>query len=150
MTAVLTLGGGFLLAVVWMDLMFDVQALRGSRDASLPEPVLTSIANYYRRVTTDARPMNLLIGVVMAATGLGTVSALFRGGAPLGWRVTALVLAVVPIALAQRRVFPNAVRLGARSDSPEQQSALARTIARDHVACFAAMLGFVAIQLFAD
>jgi hypothetical protein len=46
-------------------------------------------------------------------------------------------------------VFPNAVRLGARSDSPEQQSALARMIARDHVACFAVMLGFVAIQLFA-
>ena len=28
MTALLTLGGGFLLAVVWMDLMFDVQVLR--------------------------------------------------------------------------------------------------------------------------
>ena len=28
MTEFLTLGGGFLLAVIWMDLMFDVQALR--------------------------------------------------------------------------------------------------------------------------
>ena len=149
MPALLTLGGGFLLAIVWMDLMFDVQALRGSRDTSLAEPALASIANYYRRVTTDAHPMNLLIGAVMVATVLGTVAALFRGTAPLGWRVTAVLLGALPIALAQRRVFPNAVRLGTRSDSPEQQSALARTIARDHVACFAAMVGFVAIQLFA-
>ena len=149
MTALLTLGGGFLLAVVWMDLIFDVQALRGSRKEPLPEPALASIANYDRRVTTDARPMNLLIGLVMVATVLGTVAALFRGSAALGWRAAALALGALPISLAQRRVFPNAVRLGARSDSPEQQSALARTIARDHVACFAAMLGFVSIQLFA-
>jgi hypothetical protein len=65
MTALLTLGGGFLLAVIWMDLIFDVQALRGPRNEVLPEP------------------------------------------------------------------------------------ALAREIARAHVGCFAAMLGFVAIQLFA-
>ena len=49
--------GGFLLAVLWMDLMFDVQVLRhrGST-APLPEDVLASIAAYYRRVTTDAEP----------------------------------------------------------------------------------------------
>lgn len=149
MTALLTLGGGFLLAVIWMDLMFDVQALRGSRDEVLPEPALASIAAYYRRVTSEARPMSQLIGAVMIATVLGTVVVLFRGAAPFGWRAAALALLVVPVVLAQRRVFPNAQRLGARSDSPEQQSALAREIARAHVGCFAAMLGFVAIQLFA-
>jgi uncharacterized membrane protein YfcA len=149
MTAYLTLGGGFLVAVIWMDLMFDVQALRGPRDAALPEPALASIAAYYRRVTTDARPMNQLVGVVMAGTVLGTIIALFRGQAALGWRVLALALCCVPIALALRRVFPNAIRLGTRSDSIEEQSALARKIARDHVACIAAMLAFVGIQLFA-
>ena len=149
MAAYLTLGGGFLLAVVWMDLMFDVQALRGSHAAPLSEEVLASIAGYYRRVTTDARPMNQLIGVVMIGTVLGSAVALFRGDAALGWRVLALALCCVPIALALRRVFPNAIRLGARGDSAEEQSALARKIARDHVACFGAMLGFVAIQLFA-
>jgi len=65
MTALLTVGGGFLLAVIWMDLIFDVQPLRGPRNEVLPEP------------------------------------------------------------------------------------ALAREIARAYVGCFAAMLGFVAIQLFA-
>lgn len=149
MTAFLTLGGGFLLAVIWMDLMFDVQALRGSDREPLPEPALASIAAYYRRVTTDARPMNQLVGVVMTGVVLGTLVELFRGDAAFGWRFLALALCCVPIVLALRRVFPNAIRLGARSDSELQQSALARSIARDHVACFGAMLAFVAIQLFA-
>jgi hypothetical protein len=39
-------GAGFLLAVLWFDLMFDVQALR-ERGPVLPEAVLTSIAAYY-------------------------------------------------------------------------------------------------------
>ncbi len=78
MTAYLTLGGGFLLAVIWMDLMFDVQALRGPRTAPLPEPALASIAGYYRRVTTDAWPMNQLVGVVMTGTVLGSVTMLVR------------------------------------------------------------------------
>jgi hypothetical protein len=93
--------------------------------------------------------MNQLIGVVMAGTVLGSFVALFRGELALGWGVVALALCGVPIVLALRRVFPNAIRLGARGDSAEQQSELARRIARDHVACIAAMLGFVGIQLFA-
>ena len=149
MTAWLTLGGGFLLAVIWMDLMFDVQALRGPRGAPLPEPALASIAAYYRRVTTQASPMDQLIAVVMMGTVLGSVIALFRGPLPIGWGLGALALTAVPIGLALRRVFPNAQRLGARGDPPEVQSALAREIALAHLACFAAMLGFVAIQLFA-
>ncbi len=149
MTAYLTLGGGFLVAVIWMDLMFDVQALRGPRSVPLPEPVLASIATYYRRVTTDAKPMNQLIGLVMTGTVLGSAVALLRGEAAFGWRALALALCCVPIGLALRRVFPNAIRLGARGDSIEEQSVLARKIALDHVACFGAMLAFVAIQLFA-
>src|SRR5262249_22775929 len=50
MIEIATLGGGFLLAVLWMDLMFDVQVLRHRRDrGDLPEDVLASIAGYYRR-----------------------------------------------------------------------------------------------------
>ena len=47
-------GAGFLLAVLWFDLMFDVQACAG-RAASCEEAVLALIAGYYRRVTTTAR-----------------------------------------------------------------------------------------------
>ena len=46
--------GGFLLAVLWMDLMFDVQVLR-HRGETLPEAVVDSIGAYYRRVTPRPR-----------------------------------------------------------------------------------------------
>ena len=44
MEAFVTAGAGFLLAVLWFDLMFDVQALGGG---VLPEDKLASIADYY-------------------------------------------------------------------------------------------------------
>src|SRR5260221_3765333 len=60
-------GAGFLLAVLWFDLMFDVQTRKYDGDV-LPPEVLASIANYYRRVTTDAYPMNRLVALVMVLT----------------------------------------------------------------------------------
>ncbi len=136
--------GGFLLAVLWMDLMFDVQALRlsgGPEDAA----ILASIAAYYRRVTTEASPMNQLIGAVMVVTLVVSVLRLVRGVAPS--RVAALLLACVPIGLAFVRVFPNAVRLGAAADPLAVQGELARAILRDHLGCLAAMAIFTTIQL---
>ena len=49
------------LAVLWFDLMHDVQLL--DRRVPVTEAV-GSIAAYYRRVTTGARPMNRLIALV--------------------------------------------------------------------------------------
>ena len=55
MNAFVAAGAGFLLAVLWFDLMFDVQALR-HRERDLPEAVLASIAGYYARVTGSSPP----------------------------------------------------------------------------------------------
>ena len=66
--------GGFLLAVLWFDLMFDVQ-VRRHPEGDLPEPVLASIAAYYRRVTTDARPMSWAVAVVMVIGVAGAAPA---------------------------------------------------------------------------
>ncbi len=143
--ALLAACGGFLSAVVWMDLMFDVQALGGDA-GPLPPAVLASIAAYYRRVTTDAHPMGRLIALVMLVTVVGAVwGVVRRGRRPLDW--LALVLALGPIGLAGARVFPNAVRLGTGVDSIDEQSALARLIARDHVLCFVAIAGFALTQV---
>src|SRR5262245_65427007 len=68
---------GFLLAVLWMDLMFDFQALGGP--PVLPEAVLSSIAAYYARVTTRSWPLGAAIGSVMAiAVGGGLIQVLRR------------------------------------------------------------------------
>lgn len=146
----LTACGGFLLAVLWMDLLFDVQVLRHRQaEAALPEPVLASIAAYYRRVTTDARPLGHLIGMVMilALAVLVVQIALGHGPRWLAW--VSLLLAGGPVLLTLLRVVPNAVRLGSRADSALQQSALARSICRDHLLCLAGILGFVGLQLVA-
>ena len=146
MTPYVTAGAGFLLAVLWFDLMFDVQTLRHPA-GGLPDDVLASIAAYYRRVTTAAHPMNLLVGGVMAAT-LATIVAQIAGGdAPawVGW--ASLALAGFAIAVAALHTFPAAVRLCARADPVETQSRLARSICRDHLLCLAAIGSVLVLQL---
>jgi hypothetical protein len=149
-TAFLAACGGFLLAVLWMDLMFDAQVLRHRRaEAELPEPVLASIAGYYRRVTTDARPMGHLVAVVMLTTLLSLAIQIARGQPPRWLAPASLLLCSGPILLALLRVVPNAVRLGSRQDAAPRQSALARSICTDHLLCLAGIAGFVALQVLA-
>jgi hypothetical protein len=146
MTAFVSTGAGFLLAVLWFDLMFDVQALRPRR-GDLPEHVLASIAGYYRRVTTDARPMNRLVAAAMLATLVAIAAQLARGPEPRWMGAVSLALAAAPILLAGLRIVPNAVRLGSRRDDLARQSELARAICREHVACFASVLCLLLLQL---
>jgi hypothetical protein len=143
--AFIAAGAGFLLAVLWFDLMFDVQVR--SHDADVPEPVLASIAAYYARVTTASRPMNRLVAAVMLATLAAIIAQIAGGEDPrwVGW--ASLALAAFPIGLARVRTVPDAVRLGQRADSAYDQQALARSILRDHVACFAAILTLLVLQL---
>ena len=144
MTPFVTSGAGFLLAVLWFDLMFDVQALP---HRELPEHTLASIAGYYRRVTTTALPMNRLVAAVMLATIGAIIAQIVRGDRPqwVGW--VSLVLAGAAILLVALRTVPAAVRLGARTDSSGHQSKLAESIGRDHLFCAAAIVALVAIEL---
>jgi hypothetical protein len=142
-------GAGFLMAVLWFDLMFDVQTRQHTGD-TLPSDVLASISAYYRRVTTEATPMNRLISVVMLATLSAIVVEISNRSVPrwLGW--ISLVAAASAIGLAAVRTVRNAVRLGGGSDSVSVQTQLARTIYRDHLYCFAAMTLVVVLQLTAS
>ncbi len=137
--------GGFLIAVLWMDLMFDVQVRPYRSSGELPEAVLASIAGYYRRVTTEATPMNRLIAAVMM---VGLVALLVQViDRPRGRAIPSILLLVGPVALAQMRIVPNAVRLGSRTDPAPMQSALARAVFRDHLLCLAAVTAFLIVQL---
>jgi hypothetical protein len=148
MTQFIAAGAGFLLAVLWFDLMFDVQIARYRTDGP-PEGVLTSIAAYYRRVTTTARPMNRLVAAVMLGTLGAIIAQIARGDHPLwvGW--VSLALGAAPIGLAAAHTVPSAVRLGSRRDPIERQTALARSILRDHVLCALTILALLAVQLAA-
>lgn len=143
MTAqILTACAGFLVAVLWMDLMFDTQ-IRGGPD----DRKLASISAYYHRVTTTSQPMGSLIAAVMvvAVSTLGIEAV--RGHTP-GWMLmVSAVLAGGPILLALGRTVPAAVRLGRLTGTPADQTRLARAILVDHIICLIGMLAFLVLWL---
>jgi hypothetical protein len=150
MNAFAAAAAGFLIAVLWFDLMFDVQVLGRNAD-ELPEETLASIAAYYARVTTAARPMNRLIATVMLATIGAIVVEIAAGGEPIWLAGISLALVLPPVALAAARTVPSAVRLGSRVgsrvDARARQSALARSILRDHLLCISAITALLVLQL---
>ena len=145
MPRVLAACAGFLLAVLWMDLMFDVQAL--GPPTVLPDSVLHSIAAYYARVTTNASPMGSAIGAVMIVAVTGALVRLVREPESRRRNALALVLVAVPVALALLRVFPDAVRLGTGADPAAVRSGLAHAILRGHLFCLASVTAFLILQL---
>jgi hypothetical protein len=142
----LTACSGFLLAVLWMDLIFDIQVFQyRSATQELPERTLASIAGYYHRATATSRPMSHLIAAVMVIllSALGFQAA--QGHDPAWLMGTSAALAGVPVLLALTHTVPSAVRLGRRTDGPAEQTRLARAICRDHLICFAGMLAFLVV-----
>ncbi len=137
-------GAGFLLAVLWFDLMFDVQTRKHPGNA-LPPQVLTSISAYYRRVTTEAYPMNRLIALVMLLTLAAICTEIYQWW--IGWG--SLLLAGGGFVPTMMRTVPNARRLGSAQDPVEEQSRLARAICRDHMFSFARMSVVLVLQLIA-
>jgi hypothetical protein len=147
MRVVASVGAGFLLAVLWFDLMFDTQVRR--RGGDLPEDVRDSIAAYYRRVTTTSHPMSRLVAAVMLLT-LGALIGEVALGTTSRWAaIPSLALVGIAVGIAAGRTVRSAVRLGTQIDGPHGQSTLARAIYRDHVLCFVAIGTTVILQIAA-
>jgi uncharacterized membrane protein len=140
-------GAGFLLAVLWFDLMFDVQTRK--REGVLPPQVLASISAYYRRVTTEAYPMNRLVALVMLLTLAAIGVEIWQGENAwwIGWG--SLLLAGSGFVPTMMRTVPNARRLGSAQDPAEEQSRLARAVCRDHMLSFVRMSLVLILQLMA-
>jgi hypothetical protein len=141
-------GAGFLCAVLWFDLMFDMLAWRHANGAVPPER-LAQIGAYYRRVTTEASPMGQLVAVVMLATliALAAEVALHAAPARIAWLCLALTASAT--GLARVRIIPAAVKLGQATDDDATLSRLARQVLREHLYCLAAMASVAALQLAA-
>jgi hypothetical protein len=143
MTAFVTAGAGFLLAVLWFDLMFDVQIRR----ADGRDEAVASIAAYYRRVTTQAYPMNRLVALVMLGALAALVAQVAEGEAPRWASITSLAFALGAIGLAVGHTFRNGARLGSGRGTPEERAALARLMLRDHLVCLVAIVAVLVLQL---
>jgi hypothetical protein len=142
---ILTACAGFLLAVLWMDLIFDSQASLSGPDSA--EPVLASIAAYYRRATTTSQPMGSLIAMVMGVLLICLGVEAVRGGHPVWLIASSAVLAGGPILLALLRTVPSAARLGRSTGTRAEQARLARSVYRDHLICLAGMTAFLILWL---
>ena len=141
-------GASFLLAVLWFDLMFDVQVLR-FRQGLVADDVLASIAAYYRRVTTGAAPMSRLVAAFMLLTIGALVGEIVEGKNAVWLEAVSLAAALAATGLAATRTVRDAVTLGRGDGTPEERSALARRICRDHLFCFAAIALVLVLQLCA-
>ena len=142
MQAFVTAGAGFLLAVLWFDLMFDVQVRGGATDAAVE-----SIATYYARVTRAARPMNRLVALAMLATIVAVVAEVVGHSVPRWAAWTSVPLILAPVVLAGTQTVPAAVRLGQRIDPPAARARAATAILRQHVVCVACIALLLAVQL---
>jgi len=111
------------------------------------EEALASIAGYYARVTTRARPMNRLVASAMLATLAAIVVEIASGDVPAWVAWCSLALAGAALGLAGARTVPAAVRLGSRADDAARQSELARAILGEHVICFASIGSLLVLQL---
>ena len=147
MSEIIAAAAGFLIAVLWFDLMFDVQVLPHRRSAEVPQTAVESISAYYRRVTTTASPMGRLVGLVMVVLLAALVVQAVSGDLPLLVSAVSIPAGLLAIGLAVLRVFGRARRLGSRKDPSAVQSELALSIFRDHLICLAAMTILLSTQL---
>ena len=139
-------GLGFLLAVLWFDLMFDVQAWKFTTD-QVPDNIRESIATYYARVTTSARPMNLAVAIMMLVTLVSEVVTMIEAQISLWRSLVTIILTIGAITLASSHTVPTAKRIGARIDDEEQHSLLIRSVLRDHRVCFVTIFVVLLLQL---
>ncbi len=145
-TLTLFAGIGFLIAVLWIDLIFDssVWIYRGG-NKDLPEEVLAAMSHYYRRVTYKPYVLFLIMAIILWMIILQITQSLVP--AWVGW--LSLILFLASAGCAGTHIIPAASRLGSRTDQVEKQSALARTLFPAHVFCFILILLLGAIQFYA-
>ena len=148
-TTYVTAGLGFLAAILWLDLMFDVQLLRNAQAApQAQDDGLALVAAYYRHATGGASPMQLLIGVVMLVTLGAMIVQLSNGACPRWVSWASLIGAAGPIALAWAHTLPNAIKLGATpNDASAERNRLARSVLRDHLVALTGIGSTLALQL---
>ncbi len=136
---------GFMVAVLYMDLVFDMSALPHRRSgAPLPAGVLDPIATYYRYIT---RNPYLLSFVMLTTTGCIVVQIVYALVPRwVGW--VSLVLMTLAMSTAILKVIPTAQRLAAGQDAVEQQTRMVHSILPFHLMLLTCILLLAGVQFF--
>lgn len=146
MPAVVAAGAAFLFAVLWFDLMFDVQTRRYP-SGTLPPEILSATSSYYRRVTVEGAPMMYLPVAVMVLVLAAIVLELVNAAVTpwVGW--VSLVLAAWSVVSVAFVAVPRAQRIGRAQEPAEILSDLARTVFRLHALAAICWVVVIGLQL---
>jgi hypothetical protein len=135
---------GFMLAVLYIDLMFDVSAVPYRRTgAPIPAEVVESIASYYRRITQNPY---VLMFVMLTAT-LCIVAQIVYDLVPRWAGYSSLVLMAVAMLAGAGKVIPAAQRLAAGKDAEDTRTRLVHSMFPGHVALLISILLLALVQL---
>ena len=137
---------GFMLAILYIDLMFDVMAVPYRRSgAALPKDVLEPITHYYRRVTQN--PYVLMF--VMMTTTISLVVQIVYGLTPRWAAYSSLAAMGLVMVGGIVKVIPTARRLASGREPPEVQTRLIHGAFTAHVLLLVCILVLAVIQLVA-
>ena len=137
---------GFMLAILYIDLMFDVMAVPYRRSGvPLPKEVLDPVTHYYRRVTKN--PYRLIF--VMLTTTVSLVVQIVYGLTDR-WAAYASLAAIgLAMVTGTVKVIPAARRLASSTETAETQTRLIHGVFTAHVFLLICILALAAIQLLA-
>ena len=134
---------GFMLAVLYIDIAFDLSALPYRKDkASLPEEVLYSITNYYRRITSNP----WLLVFVMTTTATCIIWEIVYILVPPRIGYCSLTLFVAVMLISMFKVIPAAQRLGSGKESHEEQVRLVHSLFPYHVMILIGIISLTLLQ----
>ena len=134
---------GFMMAVLYIDLMFDVSAAPYRKsNAPLPKAVLDPITHYYGRITQN--PYVLMF--VMLTTTLCIGSEILYNSAPRWASYSSLFLMGLSMMTGTLKVIPTAQRLGAGTDPEDVRTRMIHGMLPFHLILMVNIIALTAIQ----
>lgn len=135
---------GFMLAVLYIDLMFDVTAVPYRHTGKLlPAEVLEPIRRYYGRITQNPY---VLMFVMLTAT-ICFVLQIVYDLAPRWAAYSSLVVMAVAMVTGSASVIPKAQRIGSGKESDDVQTRLVHGMFPSHIVLLVCVLLLAVIQL---
>jgi len=134
---------GFMMAVLYIDLMFDIMAAPYRKtNAALPKVVLDSITHYYGRITQN--PYVLMFVMLTALLCIG--SEILYDLVPRWAAYSSLGLMLLSMMTGVLKVIPTAQRLGAGTDSEDARTRMVHSMMPFHLILMVNILLLTAIQ----
>jgi hypothetical protein len=134
---------GFMMAVLYIDLMFDVSAApyRNTKRA-LPKEILDPVTHYYGRITQN--PYVLMF--VMLTTTLCIGAEIIYGPTPKWAAYASLALMGLSMVTGTLKVIPTAQRLGSGQDSEDERTRMIHGMLPFHLVLLINILLLAGIQ----